>query len=124
MLDFDPRAAKDRQCNIDKLKDSVRQLTESVPHNCLRLMWGVHPTPPDFITEVEIQDTLACTCSPPVCHVHRLWFQMTTNKSLSFISNLHRIKLDTVVKLLFYFKHYKVEGILHYRQSAALDYCT
>ncbi len=54
MLDFDSRATEDRSCDVATLRAQVQQLTATVPDTCLRLLWGVHPTPPDFIAEVEV----------------------------------------------------------------------
>ncbi len=55
MLDFDPRAVGDRSINEAVLKENVKQLANMVPDTCLRLMWGVHPPPPNFDNEVEIE---------------------------------------------------------------------
>jgi hypothetical protein len=55
MLDFDPRTLNDRSSNTILLRAQVQQLTAAVPDTCLRLMWGVHPEPPTYVKEVEIE---------------------------------------------------------------------
>ena len=54
MLDFDPRSRTDKCLNQQSLRSSIQLLTNAVPETCYRLMWGVNPTPPDFIYEVEV----------------------------------------------------------------------
>jgi hypothetical protein len=55
MVHFDPRSADDRQHDEHNIMASIQQLTDAEPNTCLRLMWGIHPMPPDFTEEIELE---------------------------------------------------------------------
>lgn len=54
MLQFDPRAEKDRHYDENAARASVQQLTSVEENTCLRLLWGIHPMPPEFTSEIEV----------------------------------------------------------------------
>lgn len=59
MLDFDPRARNQQHYNETEILTQVVQLAAAVPDSGLQLLWGVHPKPPDFVLEVEVENTPA-----------------------------------------------------------------
>ena len=54
MFDFNPRQKDKKVFNPHTFKKQLQDLTTNVPNTCIRLMWDIHPIPPDFENEIEV----------------------------------------------------------------------